>query len=108
MKLTTALKIAIAAAATASAVAIPNAPGANAATTPYCIDHNYVYLVSGGCDGLGGPGHDRMVINCRVDNSYYYETWYGPWHDRYSSWQENRTCGGGWYAWQVWFEHKNT
>ena len=108
MKLTTVLKIATAAAATASAVAIPNAPGANAATTPHCVDRNYVYSVSGGCDGLGGPGHDRMVIDCRVQNSYYYETWYGPWHDRYSSWQESRTCGGGWYAWQVWFEHKNS
>jgi hypothetical protein len=76
--------------------------------TPYCEAQNFVVGVTGGCDGLGGPGHDRMVINCRVDNSGYYDTRYGPWHNRDGSWQESRTCGSGAHVWQVWFEHENT
>ncbi|MFD9125722.1 hypothetical protein [Kitasatospora sp. NPDC059571] len=90
-----------------SAVTIPGATSASAAT-PRCVYHNYVYSVSGGCDGLGGAGHDRMVIRCRVNNSNYWVDWYGAWHNRLGSWQETRLCGGGRHAWQVWFEHKDT
>ena len=78
------------------------------AATPRCVYNNYVYSVGGGCDGLGGAGHDRMNIRCRVNNSGFWVDWYGAWHDRYGSWQEIRACGGGWHAWQVLvFEYKN-
>lgn len=103
----TAAKLAAAGTLALGAAVIPTT-GASAATTPHCVDHNYVYIVSGGCDGLGGPGHDRMDIYCWANNSDYYVIWYGTWHNRYGSWQENRACGGGWHAGTVWFEHKNS
>jgi hypothetical protein len=108
MKLGKTLKVAIAAAAVIGALATPKAPNANAAITPHCVYHNYVYGVGGGCDGLGGPGHDRMDISCRADNTAFWFNWYGKWHSRYGSWQESRSCGGGWFSWKVWFEHKNS
>jgi len=101
-----ALNAVVVAATIVAGVTVP-AGGASAATTPRCVYTNYVYSVSGGCDGLGGPGHDRMDIRCRANNTGFWIDWYGPWHDRYGSWQETRACGGGWHAWQVWFEHKN-
>jgi hypothetical protein len=107
MKLVRMLKVAAVAAVTMAAVALPGVQQANATTTPYCVARG-VYVVSGGCDGLGGPGHDRLVIRWRLQNSNWYYTQYGPWHDRYSSWQETRQGGGGYYAWSTWFEHTNS
>lgn len=80
---------------------------AQAATTPYCVYHNYVLRVVGGCNGTLGAGHDRMWIRCRVKNAPYWTDRAGVWHNRYSDWQEARACYGDEFAWQVWFEHKN-
>lgn len=104
----TAAKFAAVGAFALSVTAVSGASSASAATTPRCVDHNYVFSVTGGCDGLGGPGHDRMDIECWANNSDYWVDWYGPWHNRYGSWQETRLCGFGWHAGAVWFEHKNT
>jgi len=88
-------------------VTVASGTSAHAATTPYCAYHNYVFVAVGGCDGVGGPGHDRMWLRCRVNNTGYWTDRAGNWHDRYSSWQETRSCLGGEHVWQVWFEHKN-
>lgn len=107
MTLLTKVKAAAVGVVAVGALVGPTAATAEAAT-PRCVAHNYVYVVSGGCDGVGGRGLHRMVIRCRVNNSAFWVDWRLGWHDRYSSWQQTAACGGGWHVWQVWFEHTNS
>lgn len=81
------------------------APAADAAV-PHCRGTNYVFAYAGGCDGNLTGGQDRLVLRCRVKNSGYWVDWYGPWHNRYADWAENRACGGSMFVWQAWFEHR--
>jgi hypothetical protein len=62
---------------------------------------------SGGCDGYGGPGQDRMVVQC---NGYRGTVvyMYGAWMNRWQSWQYNVWCPGGYgyHAAAAWFQHQ--
>lgn len=104
----TAIKVAIASFCAAATTFAPATMETADAATPRCVVRNLVYSVSGGCDGMGQAGHDRLVVRCRVSHTGSYADYYLAWHDRRGSWQQTALCGGGKYAWQAWIEHKNT
>jgi hypothetical protein len=100
-------------AATAQTITSTSNTGAPARATwrqPTCRVYvaRILAVGSGGCDGYGGPGQDRMVVQC---NGYRGTVvyMYGAWMNRGQSWQYNVWCPGG-YGYQAvaaWFQHWN-
>jgi hypothetical protein len=81
---------------------------AQAAPAPYCFAPS-VYTIGGaggGCDGYGGAGHDRLVVQCNgLRGNIVYVA--GSWMHRYQSWYYRVWCPGG-YGYRAvgaWYDH---
>lgn len=93
--------------ATTAVVATP----AHAAPAPKCRVTDVIGVLgtaAGGCDGYGGPGHDRLVVQCRGYRGTIINM-PGRWMHRYQSWWYRVYCPGGYgyRASSAWIEHVN-
>jgi hypothetical protein len=97
----------VAVAAAITAIAITATP-AQAAPAPRCYTPS-VYTIGGaggGCDGFGGGGHDRLVVQCNgARGNILYVA--GSWMHRAQSWYYRVWCPGGYgyRAKAAWYEH---
>ncbi|MFL6124810.1 hypothetical protein [Actinophytocola sp.] len=64
-----------------------------AEAAPVCRVTQGFNVSTGGCDGDGSRGSDRLAIVCRVVGSYFEYNRYSNWHGRSECWQEWLGCG---------------
>jgi hypothetical protein len=86
-------------------------PKAVAAPPPTCrvtALASILAVAQGGCDGYGGYGADRLVVQCNGSRGVIIYV-SGAWMNRWQSWWYSVWCPGGYgyRATSAWFEHRN-